>query len=695
MIDPNRWVIPRWVALLLAAAVLAMASAPDVAFAQGFGSFISPGELTRDHKELDGIANCNGCHAPGRGPAPDRCMKCHDRVRSQVATKSGYHGRKGRGTACETCHAEHNGRTHELVPNLSVDPKFDHFADVGWLLEGEHGRTRCIDCHPTQRVYHGQSTECVSCHQDPHGSENSSRDVLEDCESCHDAVDWDALPLSETVFDHTNREDADYLLEGQHVEVGCEDCHFEMKFVPIPFEKCTSCHVNSHRAAFRERECESCHPDSDTWDVPGFDHNLTKYKLEGEHVSVTCVECHPGDKTDPIAYQTCESCHFDLHKSQFDPRPCHECHAVTVAAFAMRDYDHDQTDYPLVGKHVEQDCEECHDDREKAVYVDLPHADCDECHEDAHDGSYEPTDCQVCHISDGFEIDAFDHDRTDFPHRGQHIGLECEKCHVAGRWNGVAHESCLDCHHTKVPHRPVITSEQCDDCHQETGFEFVTFDHVGETEFDLAPAHDELRCTACHTQVYDFLGLDSNCAVCHVDDRPWGHYDGDCGECHEAENWFPAGLGSNDHEVTGFALVGAHSLEPCESCHPVGQARGDAESQCVSCHSQDDPHMAMLGTLCADCHSEMSWLRTSWRHTTTGWPLRGAHRLAACVDCHATGYVGAPTECFRCHEVDAAACTSGCCVEAHASGGFDQCDSCHRVYAWSPVPATAYPHCSN
>ena len=468
-----------------------------------------------------------------------------------------------------------------------------------------------------------------------------------------------------------------------------------MKFVPIEHDACTSCHANSHRAEFRNEKCENCHPNATTWAVARFDHDLTRYDLEGEHATVKCEECHQRDKTAPIPSERCDNCHTDLHHGQFviaaetgrpKPKPCDSCHTVQTPAFALRGYDHDTTDYPLVGKHKEQECEECHDDREAAVYVDLPHADCEECHEDPHQGRFQPTACAKCHISDGFEIQSFDHDTTDFPHTGKHVGLECNKCHRDYQWNGIPHESCNDCHYTRNPHQEGMAVEKCESCHVTEAFDVVKFDHVATTGFDLAPAHDDMKCASCHPQVKDFEGLDSTCSACHVDDRPWGHYEGDCGDCHEAELWFPAGLGTNDHLITGFALVGAHTLEPCESCHPVGQPRGEADPECAACHTRDDPHQNMLGTQCDDCHTEMSWLRTTWRHTATGWPLRGAHRLAACVDCHATGYVGTPTECFRCHETEAPLDEP-----AHLTAEFLNCDTCHRVFAWSPVPPTVLP----
>jgi hypothetical protein len=108
--------------------------------------------------------------------------------------------------------------------------------------------------------------------------------------------------------------------------------------------------------------------------------------------------------------------------------------------------------------------------------------------------------------------------------------------------------------------------------------------------------------------------------------------------------------------------------------------KGAAPTQCASCHATDDPHKNLLGRSCDDCHSETSWLRTSFHHSETGWPLKGAHRLADCVDCHATAYAGTPTDCWRCHE---AAAPPG--VPAHQSAFFRFCDSCHRPFTWVAV----------
>lgn len=655
---------------------------PLTASAQGLGSFVSPGALCSGHSALDTLTGCPSCHSPGRGPTPERCTKCHTRVKQEADTNTGFHA--GKGETCGDCHPEHRGTGDCAIPAIGKD--FDHQAETGWPLDGAHERINCVACHPTPDVYGDLDTTCTSCHRDVHGADHTARALLQACDTCHDAESWDALPLPVGVFDHTSPKDADYLLDGRHLDVPCAECHFEMRFVPVEHDTCTSCHANPHRSEFRDQKCESCHAEASTWVVNGFDHDRTGYPLEGEHAPLGCDDCHAPNRTSPLASRTCDDCHTDLHHGQFASAACESCHTVQVPAFALRDWDHDTTDFPLVGQHRDQTCEDCHGDRDAAVYVDLPHGDCDDCHGDAHQGRFQPTDCAKCHISDGFAIQVFDHGSTDFPHTGKHVGLACNQCHRDFQWNGIPHGSCDDCHYTRNPHQQP-TSDACDDCHVTDGFDLVRFDHLVRTGFDLAPAHDDIRCVSCHPQVADFSGLDPRCETCHVDDRPWGHYPGTCDDCHTSARWSPAGLGDNGHDITGFALVGAHRLEPCESCHADGRPRGEAEPDCVSCHFGDDAHQNLMGSACDDCHSETSWLRTSWRHATTGRALRGVHRITACVECHATSYVGTPTECFWCHQSEAPLTEP-----AHLTSEFLQCDTCHRFFAWSPVPPSAYPH---
>ena len=670
---------PLLAILALAAALLTL-GAP--ARAQGLGDFLSPGPLAEPHAELDGLKNCTKCHEPGRGVSAAFCMDCHDRVRAQVTQRVGFHADKGQ--RCQGCHADHRGRDFEMIQFEAEG--FAH-QNTGFPLLGEHGALECVDCHVDEPTYTGLLKTCLPCHGDDevHGLAASDRDLLSRCDTCHEVVEgWSALPLAMGVFDHNDPAQADYPLEGGHAEVPCEQCHARWSFTPVASAACEDCHEDPHRSLQRAGEaCEGCHETPATWEVPGFDHDLTGYSLTGVHADVPCADCHGASVVQPLPYDDCEDCHEDIHSGQFAPRTCEDCHDVITPAFAIPDFDHDETDYPLIGEHREVPCADCHDEAAAAVYVDLPAEDCVACHDDVHDGRFEPEPCSSCHQEYGWGVDDFDHDLTDFPLRGSHADAECASCHEEeGVYVVEAFASCLACHAEENPHDDSVDATSCESCHDETEWDQVTYDHDAETEFPLEPPHD-LACDSCH-EAETFAGLETACASCHEEGRPAGHFEGECGDCHAGETWSNAGFGDGGHAITGFELGGMHALIACVDCHDEDRAGGRVGSSCASCHAADDVHQNMLGDRCDDCHSERHWFHTRWRHAQVGWPLKGSHRLAACEDCHAAGYAGTPSECWRCHEGEAS--RSGA---AHQSAYFLSCDSCHKTYDWD-IPI--YPH---
>jgi len=651
-----------WRALILWIVVLAAGVRP--AAAQGLGSFISPGKLAEPHAKLEGITQCTQCHEPGRGLSAARCLACHDHVRSQVESGTGYHATLGE--TCERCHSDHQGRAFDMVQ--LDEASFDH-QPTGFPLRGAHAEAPCKACHTDPR----------DCHEDPHGADQSHRTLLAGCGACHEEESWRALPIPTSVFDHQNPAHADFPLEGAHREVACDACHLEWRFVPVAAKDCTSCHENPHRTWLGA--CTDCHTVAG-WSVGTFDHDRTRFPLEGLHQAVACTACHGSDTTRRLPHDTCEDCHEDPHQEQFAPRGCDACHSVDIAAFGLADFDHDATGYPLRGHHAEVACEACHGEGPEATWAGLPAEDCATCHEDPHQAHFEPTPCATCHQENGWLVEDFDHERTDFPLDGAHAGLTCETCH-AERWTGIAHASCLDCHQDDDPHGEALAGDTCATCHVTSDWEEVHFDHDQRTAFVLGARHADLTCTECH-QRPDYSGLSGRCESCHLDRRPAGHYTGDCAECHPEVGWTPAGFGERGHAVTGFALHGTHAQLECVECHQPGDPKGVAPSSCEDCHASDDPHRHLLGDRCEDCHEEVSWYRTTWRHSRTGWPLRGGHKLAYCTDCHATGYAGTPRDCWRCHEAEAPMD-----IAAHQSPFFHACEDCHHVYTWS---VTTYPH---
>jgi hypothetical protein len=61
--------------------------------------------------------------------------------------------------------------------------------------------------------------------------------------------------------------------------------------------------------------CERCHG-TDSWHNSKFDHNMSRFKLDGAHITVKCEECHKpttNEKGTYIQYKfndiSCASCH--------------------------------------------------------------------------------------------------------------------------------------------------------------------------------------------------------------------------------------------------------------------------------------------------------------------------------------------------------------------------------------------------
>jgi nitrate/TMAO reductase-like tetraheme cytochrome c subunit len=144
---------------------------------------ISPGELSRDHRSLEGPLNCRSCHA-GKAEEMDRnCLSCHQDIRQLREQKRGFHAQNG-SAPCASCHPDHAGHDFELIAwDGGSFEKFDH-AKAGWLLAGKHAKAACRDCHqpkhqsaefmklskredPT-KSWVGLDTACASCHEDTH-----------------------------------------------------------------------------------------------------------------------------------------------------------------------------------------------------------------------------------------------------------------------------------------------------------------------------------------------------------------------------------------------------------------------------------------------------------------------------------------------------------------------------------------------
>jgi hypothetical protein len=136
---------------------------------------------------------------------------------------------------------------------------------------------------------------------------------------------------------------------------------------------------------------------------------------------------------------TCQDCHQTPHGNQFVDRiakeGCEACH--NGSTWYGVEINHNETRFPLVGKHQQVSCEKCHKDVETdgvmgTLYAPLPMA-CQDCHSDQHGGQFERggiTACSRCHTNNDWDATLFDHNRDAlFALTGAHEGVACEKCH--------------------------------------------------------------------------------------------------------------------------------------------------------------------------------------------------------------------------------------------------------------------------
>jgi hypothetical protein len=367
-----------------------------------------------------GRLECRDCHAPvmirslevrtfkGRYGALSRtylgleteCLACHQ--------KDDPHDGEFQERTCDSCHSQDGWE----------DPGgFDHDA-TRYRLTGLHTRVECAECHPPLDDSRPSASttasasavprftglafgQCSSCHRDEHDGGMGAT-----CSACHVTSGWERVreEAVRDLFDH----DAVFVLEGAHDVAECVACHSpsprntetmdlvyrpgtQGRAYPSPVvDGCMSCHVDEHEREFIESAaggaCDRCHSQAE-WYPARYDlrrhNNETRFRLEGAHVATPCLACHPGGSAAGpgsvmvpaslnvarppdaslrfrIGLPGCADCHLpaDPHGGQFGDASCDSCHQDQT--FAIDDFDHDRTEYPLDGAHESVACASCH-----------------------------------------------------------------------------------------------------------------------------------------------------------------------------------------------------------------------------------------------------------------------------------------------------------------------------------------------
>ena len=502
-------------------------------------------------------------------------------------------------STCRTCHAA----AHANFAALPTEPVADVHDATGFSLARPHAGLACVDCHADLGVpvfaeggaeafglrFPGRTEDaCIACHADPHGGQF---DAVHDgrCLDCHLRDDFHP-----TTFDVEAHEATAFPLAGAHAEAECQACHEQVHpDLPRTFvgttAVCRECHESPHRVEFvrqvslalaiatPEQSCEGCHDtrrrgflgrplaEGENW------HAATGFALTAPHAGLECQECHEGFGTDDEVRWLADG----------------------GAELPVRDPD---------------TCVACHEDVHEGQFADGPFA----------DGS-----CLQCHRRTAFKPAAFDivmHERCDFPLRGGHEAVGCDRCHVvpeggtARLFTSTASE-CAACHvdvhgglfdRDDLPLR-VEGKSGCARCHTEDSFAGtpgapIAFDHATWADYPLQGAHERAACDGCHVVARgrDFGSVTfgtvrgTTCSACH-EDVHIGQFalDGvtDCERCHVVADTFAELV--FDHDDTSFPLDTRHVNVSCEACHmPVDVAGFGVVTR-----------YRPLGNQCDDCHA--------------------------------------------------------------------------------------------
>jgi hypothetical protein len=606
------------------------------------------------------------------------------------------HGLSVQGT-CIACH-----RAEGWKP-AAISRDFQH-APRSFPLDGAHAKATCTSCHTSLDFSQAPST-CASCHQDVHKGEFGTQ-----CARCHTARTFTDRAQMAQVH-QTGR----FPLRGGHATVACESCHTparngQLQFVNRP-ATCIGCHAATmravkspdHIAASFSQNCTTCHT-TVSWDNASFDHTKTRFQLTLGHAGRTCASCH-ADKVYHGKPMECASCHTkDMQRATTPPHTngfptlCANCH--TTAEWKGAKFDHDATQFPLLGAHKATSCAECHADN---VFKGKPTT-CISCHQGDFQNTTTPkhsaagfsTSCLTCHTMTGWKGGKFDHNTTSFALAGKHATAVCQSCHADFVYKGKS-SACVSCHRpafdatTAPPHAAAGFNTLCESCHKNAvAWLGAPFDHNG-TRFPLTGGHRSATCLDCHgDKVY--VGKSMACASCHQ-----AKYDATtnpphvqsgfpktCSNCHSTQQWAGAAF---DHSTTGFQLTNGHANRVCNDCHADGVFKGRS-TLCVSCHQTDynatkAPAHAAAGfpSTCETCHSTIKWTGGAFNHATTRFPLTGSHLTATCNNCHSDGvYKGKPTTCLSCHQSDYTQAKN----PPHSTAGFPgTCETCHTTSTWT------------
>lgn len=452
---------------------------------------------------------------------------------------------------------------------------------------------------------------------------------------------------------------------------------------------------------------------------------LSKYHEHLEGLS-NCTQCH--DLGKKVTNQKCLECHTEIadriknnkgyHVSdEVKNKDCFSCHSdhhgrdFEIVRFKIEDFEHDKTGYKLEGAHTKKKCSDCHQSKniqEKSIrekkysYLGL-NSECLSCHTDYHQNTMSKS-CLDCHDHQAFKpAPKFIHDKTEFPLRGKHKDVDCEKCHkietVAGekfqKFKGIEFASCTSCHEDVHKNK---FGQNCTKCHSEQSFHVIKkmddFDH-SSTGFDLIGKHQSLTCKSCHKTNYTKKLAHNRCSDCHTDYHK-GEFDpkkySDCNVCHDENGFDVSSFEFDQHQKTSFPLDGSHLATPCFACHQKENrwTFRNIGTTCNDCH--DNIHDLFMDAKyypenkCTSCHQTDLWKRVEFDHVKTGYELEGKHKEKSCRDCHFVEKEGGkPVQRFSSLNSECKQCHTDKHYGQFEVDGKTDCLRCHGYIKWKEI----------
>jgi len=647
---------------------------------------------------------CADCHNGNYNNTPNQCVGCHLTKYNQTTDPN--HIAAQFPTTCADCHSQ----------AAWVPATFDHDGQYFPIYSGKHQGewNACADCHPNQSNY-AEFTCTTSCH--PQASTNNEHQGVSGyqylssaCLACH------PNGSAAGAFNHSTT----FPLTGGHSNVDCATCHTNGYSGTSPV--CASCHTPdynqtanpNHTAIGISNDCAICHTLSPGWNPATFPTHNNYYVLQGAHAAIAnqCADCHNGNYNSTP--NTCVGCHQNNynqttnpnHASAQFPTTCADCH--TQSTWTPSTFDHDGQYFPIYsGSHNnEWDlCSDCHPNASNYAEFTCTTA----CHPQSstnneHQGvggyQYLSSACFSCHPT-GNSAGAFNHNTSPFPLTGGHATATCESCHPNGYGN--TSPECVSCHapdynQTANPNHVAIgIANDCATCHTTNpGWAPATFP-THSNYYVLEGAHVPLanQCANCHNGNYN--STPNTCAGCHTDNytqttnpnHASAQFPTTCADCHTQTAWTPSTF---DHDGQYFPIYsGAHNNEwdLCADCHtnPSDYSVFTCTSACHAQTTTNNQHQNVGGYQyvsgsCFACHPTGTAAGT-FNHSTSSFPLTGAHATTACASCHPNGYTGTPTECSGCHTPDYNQTTNPNHI---AIGIANTCATCHTTNpGWAPA----------